>query len=405
MGFSKRIADYFEVKLLELRPGSVIPFSIYLVFHKSSHIVQFRNAGELITDGFLDRYQEKGIQNIWISISDRAAFESYLNPSAAAPQAEPASQTQTQAPGATLARAPAAASNVTPAAPKIKTQTAPQKPKTPLETPAAKAFVEGDKKAAQKEAQKVAAQLIAAQAAESQKKAQHEARKVVQELLDSVLDESESLVAEIWKMANLNPDLTHGLNVSTYAVVFSLAFGKLDSDLLGDLALAGLLHDVGLAVVSPADATTAWKEQTGASAERYQEHVSQSIHLIEKWEPETSERVKVMIRQHHEKFDGSGYPNQLKGFQFDEISQLLAMSELLDSVSTGQWDGTKRSLSETLAVLEKVEKTRTFPEYFNPEIFEAVLGWTRNPEFRAASSEALEIVGDKARHIVETKAA
>src|SRR5262249_26476461 len=73
------------------------------------------------------------------------------------------------------------------------------------------------------------------------------ARAAVQDVLDATALESESLVAGIWDLDEVELPLSHAIHVATYAVVFSLAFGRIDPALIADIGLAGLLHDVGLA--------------------------------------------------------------------------------------------------------------------------------------------------------------
>jgi HD-GYP domain-containing protein (c-di-GMP phosphodiesterase class II) len=132
----------------------------------------------------------------------------------------------------------------------------------------------------------------------------------------------------------------------------------------------------------------------------YSEHVPGALSLIQHFAPEIPERVKNIIFQHHEKFDGTGYPRRLQGFKMDDVAQLLAIADLLDSIMTGQWDLQERTLMETFTALEGVEKARTFPEYFNPEVFTAVLRWIRTYSSKSNSAEAIGVVEKQVQALV-----
>jgi HD-GYP domain-containing protein (c-di-GMP phosphodiesterase class II) len=87
------------------------------------------------------------------------------------------------------------------------------------------------------------------------------------------------------------------------------------------------------------------------------------------------DRVKALIKLSHEKFDGTGYPHQKRGFDQDRHAQLLAIAEMLDSVSKGQWDGKKRSYNDALDVLTSFEKDSDLPNYFSSEVLLSIKRW------------------------------
>ncbi len=192
------------------------------------------------------------------------------------------------------------------------------------------------------------------------------------------------------------------MNVATFAVIFAMAFGRIDTSLIADLALAGLLHDVGVTQVSAKISSKPWKSFTAAELSDYSQHVTASVELIQLYAPSVSERVKTLIGQHHEKFDGSGYPNRLQGFRVDDVAQLVSISDVLDSVASGKWDGTVRSLKSTLEFLEGLEKSRTFPEYFNPDVFGVVATWSRTTKAAQPMQGAMETVKAQTNQLLKS---
>jgi HD-GYP domain-containing protein (c-di-GMP phosphodiesterase class II) len=228
----------------------------------------------------------------------------------------------------------------------------------------------------------------------------NEAQQTVEDMLDLAAAAADSAVTEVWKASKLNPELDHSLNAGTYAVIFAMAFGRIESSLIADLALAGLLHDIGISQVPYDSVTQDWKGMTPSVLEKYAQHVPFSLRLLQIYAPSTSQRVRTLIHQHHEKFDGTGYPNRLSGFNVDDVAQLLGMADVLDSLMTGQWDGKQRTMREALETIEKLEKAKTFPEYFNPEVFSAVLRWVRGTVNSELISEASKVVGSQAKEVI-----
>jgi response regulator RpfG family c-di-GMP phosphodiesterase len=111
--------------------------------------------------------------------------------------------------------------------------------------------------------------------------------------------------------------------------------------------------------------------------------------------------VKTIIFQHHEKFDGSGYPKKIQGFKVDDISQLLAIADLLDTIVSGQFDGTPKTLKEAFDAIERSEKLRTFPEYFNPDVYSAVLKWTKNTLTGQSARTAIEAIRSQTLKLID----
>ncbi len=382
---SKRIEDYFTIELQKLRPNEASPVPLHLYFPVNQHIITWRAEAELITQDFLANYLKKGISKLWIHNDDREAFERYLNPpkplSAAAKIGEKLAE-------------------------KINDPELPEERK---------------KEEVQNIAQQLLAQAGRPTSLEVQKKVNEQIRETVAELIRDVFDETRAAAKEqfdeIWQLANIDPDFEHGLNVSTFAVIFAMAFGRIERGLLADLAYAGLIHDIGMCQI-PAEVTDkTWKAFGPEDLSIYSGHVDAGIAIVNFFASPSSaapsdpsaqdpgkiivpDRVKSIMSQHHEKFDGTGYPRAYKGFQVDDISQLLAIADILDSFASGQWDGERRTLAQTFDLLEGLEKARTFPEYFNPDVFSAVVQWIRSASANAAKENAVQIAQDQAKKLI-----
>jgi HD-GYP domain-containing protein (c-di-GMP phosphodiesterase class II) len=428
---SKDINAYFGLKLSDLIVDRTITFDIHLYFPQNQHIMVFRKKETSLAVDFFSEYARRGIEKIWILNEDQEAYNIYLNPTVTAP-AESVSAT----PGLDAAAADLAAAAAAESARLAAADTAEKAANEKIEREA-KAEKEAATEAAMRSAKKSAttddsskqtlpedtptekvldlikdqpkhteafkqllaqgdtedkktmallakrARTILKQSTEPsdivfQQQANSTASRIVKEILAQKKTDATRLLGEIWNLSATHTDFVHSSNVATYTVLLALAFGKTDPDLLADLALAGLLHDVGVSQVSVDVVTRPWTSLSTEGVAAYAEHVSAGLELINGFGPDIPDRVKSLIRQHHEKISGHGYPHQLQGFGEDGAAQLLAIAEHVDSIASGQWDGKKRTYKEALETLEHLEQSASFPEYFNPEILAAVIRWTND---------------------------
>ncbi|MCM2324568.1 MAG: HD domain-containing protein [Oligoflexia bacterium] len=373
---SRKIDDYISARLSDLKPGEPLPCDIHLYFSQSAHLMLWRVEGDLITETFIDRNRSKGIEHFWVYAPDSPRFDAYTHPAETPPPALDTIQELGARIGDTL---------------KLDALAEPER-----------ADQIGNL------AQELLRHGAQPDTHHSQNETNRALRDAVSELLEDLLERTgqtaRNHIAEMWKLASLDPEFEHAANVSTFSVLFAMAFGRIDASLLSDLALAGLLHDIGVTQIPPRVASLPWKSHQSADARLYAGHVSATLELIQQFAPEVPSRVKTLISQHHEKFDGTGYPRGLNGFQIDDVAQLLTMADILDSFASGQWDGKRRTLKETFAMLEGLEKARTFPEYFNPDVFGAVVHWIRSEAATAARNDALSLVETQAQHLLKKSA-
>ena len=393
------IQEFFVAEWRNIRDNEVIPFAVYLYFPLNTHIIQLIPAEEMVTEQTHERYAQRGVKEVYIANKDREAYLAYLNPpveeqktieeelkqaapedSSADPVAEERQEESPQIPHEE--KIPSAGELV---AEVLKSEKNTQEQKEAIAHEIGKEMLED---------------LASAENLEEQQLMDEKARKMVNDIISSVNDQAKSVMQEVMQLANLDPELEHAVNVSSYAVIFAMTFGRIDTQLLADLALAGLLHDLGLSQI-PADVTILpFQEMSDEQRAVYAEHVTQSASLIRRYASDTPERVSHLISQHHEKFDGTGYPAHLEGFDFDDIAQILGLAEILDAMMNGAWDGEKRTFSEALSQLDSLEKARSFPEYFDPDIFSQVIQYIQGEKLEESMDQASQVVQDQIGRVV-----
>ena len=96
-----------------------------------------------------------------------------------------------------------------------------------------------------------------------------------------------------------------------------------------DAALAGLLHDVGMREL---DYERTYSGTTPSEEERFQfqKHPVVGAQILE---GTGLDEVMVAVRHHHERWDGTGYPDHLEGEAIPQLSRLVHVAEVFDVLS------------------------------------------------------------------------
>lgn len=160
---------------------------------------------------------------------------------------------------------------------------------------------------------------------------------ITQVIIENTLDSSEVAAKKLFqKMAELGEQGTnfqkHPVNVASLAVLLTFGIGYSRPQILKDVAMASLLHDIGLSKVPTNVAVHAHEPLKLDIKERQwlYKHPLLSIEILEEKKIVISPAMKMMILQHHEEYNGSGFPFALRGFMINELSQVLRVADELD---------------------------------------------------------------------------
>lgn len=154
-----------------------------------------------------------------------------------------------------------------------------------------------------------------------------EVDRLSQNIIDSVFKNPNALLF-MTKMKNRDEYLyQHSLDVSILMTVFA-KYMEFSPDITQKLAMGALLHDAGMLNV-PESITSSHDQLTKEELKDVPPHVEFSLEIASSI-PGISEESLDVIRLHHERLDGSGYPKGLSG---DEINIYGRMAALIDSYS------------------------------------------------------------------------
>lgn len=174
-----------------------------------------------------------------------------------------------------------------------------------------------------------------------------QASELVEEISDSVLRNPNALIS----LARLKTvdDYTYMHSVAVCALMIALARQlNLDDEKTYQAGMAGLLHDIGK-MATPAEILNKPGKLTDAEFAIVKEHSVEGYKLL-KDVPGISDVVRDACLHHHEKMDGSGYPDGLAEDQISLFARMGAVCDVYDAITSNRpykegWDPAK-SLKE-----------------------------------------------------------
>ncbi len=141
---------------------------------------------------------------------------------------------------------------------------------------------------------------------------------------------------------------------------------------------AGLIHDIGKIAIG----TSILMQKRKLTDDEFKLVQMHSVigGKIAASLPELSD-LSFWIRWHHEKWDGSGYPDRLSGGQIPIEVQILSAIDCFDSLQTPRLDRDKLSQEESEKVIREQRGT-----FFNPVIVDLISDMIRNKEILPGES-------------------
>lgn len=126
---------------------------------------------------------------------------------------------------------------------------------------------------------------------------------------------------------------SHCVNVCIYLVAFTLQSGKSNDEALA-AGMAGLFHDIGMTML-PLSILQSRKTLTPTEQTLVRRHPVLACDLFASV-PGFCKDVFRAALEHHEHYDGSGYPNKLSGSAISPIGHLTAIASAFDAISSNR---------------------------------------------------------------------
>lgn len=176
--------------------------------------------------------------------------------------------------------------------------------------------------------------------------------------LESLVDGVEELIYtigvlnQIKKIVINKEDYTfrHSINVAIVAGLMGKWLG-LAENVLRELILAGLLHDIGKTQI-PLSVLNKPGDLSFSEMGEMKKHPLLGYQLLQVRE-EIPQIVKLWILQHHERLDGSGYPYAREGSQVSYHAQIIAVADIYDAMTSNR---VYRNAATPFGVIDELRK-------------------------------------------------
>jgi hypothetical protein len=179
------------------------------------------------------------------------------------------------------------------------------------------------------------------------------------------------------------PLITNLVNVGILATKVGTGLGYYGKE-LERLTLGGLMHDIGLFAV-PQSLITKSGRLTRDERTLIEQHPELGYQAIRKAGPKYDWLAQV-VRQAHERWNGQGYPNKLKGRQISEFAQIIGVVDVFDALVSPR--GYRRRFFPHEAVRELMVAERTaFPREVVKALVEQLSAYPLGTSVRLTTGE------------------
>ena len=194
-----------------------------------------------------------------------------------------------------------------------------------------------------------------------------------QKRLNDGLDQTEQVLFTIAKAVD-NRSIYKGGSVRVASLVKSFGdYLGLTPEEIDNLSFAAHLHDIGTIAIPDAVMLKAG-ELTNDEKELIRQHVLIGEEICQPLRNRSG--VLPIIRNHHERWDGTGYPDGLLGSDIPYLAQIFQIIDIYDALTSDRPHKKAYSPSEALAIImEETEKG-----WRNPELIAAFTAFIRSQE-------------------------
>lgn len=161
----------------------------------------------------------------------------------------------------------------------------------------------------------------------------------------------------------------HSDRVAEYSVLIGKHLGLSDAD-LKTLQIGGLFHDIGKIGVPDA----ILRKESKLTDDEYSEiknHPSIGAHILST--ATIFQDIIPIVKHHHEKYDGNGYPGRLKGEEIPYFARIAAIADTFDAMTSKRTYRDALPLDVVIAEFERCKGTQ-----FDPALDDVFLDILKN---------------------------
>jgi HD-GYP domain-containing protein (c-di-GMP phosphodiesterase class II) len=166
---------------------------------------------------------------------------------------------------------------------------------------------------------------------------------------------------------------THSVNVGVFSVLLAkVLFNESDAHNMHELGAGFFLHDIGKVRIDPAIINKQGK-LTEEEMQCMRTHPEEGYAILSETK-QLTEECKIIVLQHHERWDASGYPQKLKGDDIHTYGRICSITDVYDALTTERSYQSKRNTFNALKLMRE-----KLLGHFHQDIFEKfVMLFTRS---------------------------
>ncbi|MEQ8171391.1 MAG: HD domain-containing phosphohydrolase [Candidatus Eremiobacterota bacterium] len=158
----------------------------------------------------------------------------------------------------------------------------------------------------------------------------------------------------------------HLKRVSVYSRIIAEKYGLSEED-LDNIEIGAPLHDIGKIGI-PDNILLKTEKLTAEEYEIIKKHPSIGYEILKESRSPYLKTAALICLKHHEYFDGTGYPNGLKGEDIHIYGRIVALADVFDALTS------KRSYKEPFSIEKTVEMIKSKSgTQFDPKVVDAFL--------------------------------
>ncbi len=312
---AEEIKDYFVIPISLLQIDKIIDFDLYLRTNKNKEPVLYRSKNLPISEKDIFRLKEQGIENLYVRSENKVEYKRYL-------------ETHLK--------------NI------LSDKNVPVQKRTEVlytvTTQAVKEMLEDPR----------SGELLP------------RSRNLVENTLDFIFHEPTAFQCML-RVTNFDYYThTHSVNVGIFSVFLAKELKFKDDELLR-FGIGALLHDIGKCKVDPKIVNFPGK-LSEEQFEQMKKHPVYGYEILTQEHGLKDELQLDVVRHHHEKLTGTGYPDKLKGDEISIYARTSAIADIFDALTT------RRSYKNAFSSFDalKLMKDKMSDE-LDPQIFKTFI--------------------------------
>ncbi|WP_434510503.1 HD-GYP domain-containing protein [Desulfitobacterium sp. AusDCA] len=189
---------------------------------------------------------------------------------------------------------------------------------------------------------------------------------VITDIVDELLSNN-NIIVQVLEIRALNDHtFSHSVNVAVLSVITGIALG-FDYKKLKDLALGALFHDIGKTLM-PESILFKTEPLTQKEEEIWKKHPLLGFDILRKLPTINLTNAHIAL-EHHERYDGKGFPRGLSGNVISELARVVTVCNQYDKMTTYQIGQPRMKPFQAIEVL-----IGNSSKFFDADIVRAFLG-------------------------------